>query len=60
MASEQIYDEASKMFNDIDYEKFPISLSTRHLAEMASELEFLIGANFEPKASASDNDISGN
>ena len=57
MASERIYDEASKMFSDIDYEQFPGQLATRNLAEMASELENLIEANVKSKSSSSDNSL---
>ena len=57
MASERIYNEASKMFNDIDYQQFPHQLSTRNLAEMASELENLIEANIESKSSSSTNTL---
>lgn len=57
MASERIYDEASKMFNDIDYEQFPHQLATRILAEKASELENLIEANVESRSSSSDNSL---
>ena len=45
------------MFNDIDYEQFPHQLSTRKLAEMASELERLIEAKMELKSSLSENSL---
>ena len=45
------------MFNDIDYEQFPHQLSTRKLAEMASELEKLIEANMKSKSSSFDNSL---
>ena len=45
------------MFNDIDYEQFPHQLSTRKLAEMASELEKLILGNMESKSSSFDNSL---